>query len=159
MTNYHLLAPLVYTTLLVVILTFTLAWRRSTEVAEAPAEPTTYFCDVVSPPRTWKWQRDWGHYEVDRGKALFKMHCAFCHNKNMRDNMTGPALGGVYERWYPDTTQLTAYLRDPAAFLDTTQLARPLQLHREWGEMVKPTYQTLTDDDIWNLLAYIEAVY
>ena len=36
---------------------------------------------------------------ADQGKALFKANCASCHNKNMIDDMTGPALGGINERW------------------------------------------------------------
>ena len=32
------------------------------------------------------------------GEALFKANCASCHNRNMKDDLTGPALGGVEER-------------------------------------------------------------
>ena len=37
------------------------------------------------------------------GKDLFRNLCGSCHNKNMVQDMTGPALGGVQERWaeYP----------------------------------------------------------
>ena len=39
----------------------------------------------------------------EAGKSLFKANCAQCHAKNMKSNLTGPALGGVEERWadYP----------------------------------------------------------
>ena len=36
---------------------------------------------------------------INAGKALFKTNCASCHNRNMKDDLTGPALGGVEERW------------------------------------------------------------
>jgi hypothetical protein len=41
--------------------------------------------------------------DIAAGKTLFKNQCASCHNKNMKDKLTGPALGGVQERWaaYP----------------------------------------------------------
>ena len=37
------------------------------------------------------------------GKNLFKLNCAVCHNRNMVDDMTGPALAGIKEGWaeYP----------------------------------------------------------
>ncbi|MBI5914780.1 MAG: cytochrome c, partial [Bacteroidetes bacterium] len=36
---------------------------------------------------------------IEAGKVLFKNNCASCHNKNMKDKLTGPALGGLQERW------------------------------------------------------------
>ena len=41
---------------------------------------------------------------ADAGKDLFRNLCASCHNRNMVQDMTGPALGGVQERWadYPE---------------------------------------------------------
>ena len=41
--------------------------------------------------------------DIEAGKTLFKNNCASCHNKNMKDKLTGPALGGTQERWaaYP----------------------------------------------------------
>lgn len=40
---------------------------------------------------------------AEAGQAIFQNYCASCHNKNMKDDLTGPALGGVQERWaaYP----------------------------------------------------------
>ena len=37
--------------------------------------------------------------EISLGSVLFKNQCASCHNKNMRDDLTGPALAGVEKRW------------------------------------------------------------
>ena len=36
---------------------------------------------------------------AQKGKDLFKNNCAACHNRDMQSNLTGPALGGVQERW------------------------------------------------------------
>ena len=40
---------------------------------------------------------------AEAGKTIFQNQCAACHNKNMKDNLTGPALGGAEARWaaYP----------------------------------------------------------
>ncbi len=32
--------------------------------------------------------------DIEVGKNLFKNNCAACHNKSMKDDMTGPALSG-----------------------------------------------------------------
>jgi len=37
--------------------------------------------------------------ESKEGKKLFLQNCATCHNMNMVDDMTGPALYKVEERW------------------------------------------------------------
>ena len=52
------------------------------------------------------------------GKALFKKNCASCHNKNMKDDMTGPALGGAEERWadYP-REDLYSWVRNSAGMI------------------------------------------
>ena len=35
--------------------------------------------------------------DLAEGKELFRGKCATCHNKNMKQDLTGPALGGVEE--------------------------------------------------------------
>ena len=53
---------------------------------------------------------------VAEGKTLFKAKCAQCHNKNMRDKLTGPALGGVEERWAEyDREDLYKWIRNSQA--------------------------------------------
>ncbi|MFK8102379.1 MAG: c-type cytochrome [Saprospiraceae bacterium] len=42
---------------------------------------------------------------MELGRQLFNSNCAACHNKNVKDNLTGPALGGSTVRWaiFPKT--------------------------------------------------------
>ena len=54
------------------------------------------------------------------GKVLFKNNCASCHNKNMKDDLTGPALGGFQERWadYPKE-DLYSWIRNSQAMISS----------------------------------------
>ena len=56
---------------------------------------------------------------VEEGKTLFTANCAACHNKNMKDKLTGPALGGTEERWaaYP-RTDLYKWIRASQSMID-----------------------------------------
>ena len=54
---------------------------------------------------------------ADQGKALFKANCQSCHNKNMIDDMTGPALGGINERWEGREELLYQWIRNSSAVI------------------------------------------
>ena len=58
--------------------------------------------------------------DIAAGKTLFKNQCASCHNKNMKDKLTGPALGGVQERWaaYPKE-DLYSWIRNSQAMINS----------------------------------------
>lgn len=95
--------------------------------------------------------------DLDDGKNLFKVNCASCHAKDMKSKLTGPALGGYADRWadYPQE-DLYAWIRNSQALISTGH-PRANELWNEW----KPTVMTnfnLTDDQISNVLAYIDGV-
>lgn len=96
----------------------------------------------------------------DLGKGLFKNYCAQCHAKNMKTAATGPALGGVEERWadYPQA-DLYAWIRNSQAMINQVKHPRALELWAEYKPTIMTAYPDLTDDDIGNLLAYINGVY
>jgi mono/diheme cytochrome c family protein len=91
--------------------------------------------------------------DVALGKTLFINNCASCHNKNMKDKLTGPALGGVEGRWN-DQKGLYAWIRNSQASIASGH-PRAVAI---WGEY-KPTLMTafpnLKDDEIASLLLYI----
>ncbi len=94
----------------------------------------------------------------DAGKALFKNNCASCHNKNMKDKLTGPALGGFEERWadYP-REDLYQWIRNSQSMISAGH-PRAVELWNEW----KPTVMNnvaLTDEEIEHVFAYINGVY
>lgn len=92
------------------------------------------------------------------GKVLFKNACAACHNKNMKDNLTGPALGGVEERWaaYP-IEDLYAWIRNSPALIASGH-PRAVEVFNQWNKVQMQAFPNLTDQEIANILAYVNAV-
>ena len=101
----------------------------------------------------------WSQADVELGKTLFKNQCASCHNKNMKDRLTGPALGGVQERWadYPEE-DLYGWIRNSQAMIADGH-PKAVELWNEWKPTVMNAFPNLTDDEIASLLFYIDGVY
>lgn len=89
------------------------------------------------------------------GKELFNANCAACHNKNMVDNLTGPALHGVEERWaaYP-RADLYNWIRHSQQMIKTGH-PRAQELWQRWNHTIMNDFSSLTDEQIEQLLAYI----
>lgn len=100
-----------------------------------------------------------GTVNIDEGKTLFRNYCATCHNKNMKDNLTGPALGGVQERWaeYPEE-DLYKWIRQSQAMINEGH-PKAVELWAEWKPTVMNNFLNLSDQEIDNILAYVDAVY
>ncbi|MBI1225656.1 MAG: c-type cytochrome [Bacteroidetes bacterium] len=90
---------------------------------------------------------------VEAGKALFKNNCASCHNKNMKDKLTGPALGGAQERWGDDEA-LYKWIRNSQAEIASGH-PRAVAIWNEFKPTVMTSFPSLSDGDIANILAYI----
>lgn len=99
-----------------------------------------------------------GAPNLDAGKNTFTSLCASCHNRNMRDNLTGPALGGVQERWasFPQE-DLYGWIRNSQALIASGH-PRANAVFKEWGTIMT-AFPTLSDQEIANLLAYIQGVH
>ncbi|MEZ4987909.1 MAG: c-type cytochrome [Saprospiraceae bacterium] len=99
--------------------------------------------------------------DVEAGKSLFKANCAACHAGDMKTNLTGPALGGAEERWadYGGNEALYSWIRNSQAMVASGDNARATELWNQWGPTVMNSFLNLSDDDIANMLAYINAVY
>ncbi len=91
------------------------------------------------------------------GKAIFMAKCASCHNANMRDKSTGPALGGVQGRW-ADQKKLYAWIRNNAAVLASGD-AYANSLYNEYGKSNMTIFANITDPEIAAVLSYIETKY
>jgi len=55
---------------------------------------------------------------VESGKTLFRNYCATCHAKDMKTDLTGPALSGTEDRWadYP-REDLYGWIRNSQAMI------------------------------------------
>lgn len=96
---------------------------------------------------------------VEEGKTLFVANCAACHNKNMKDNLTGPALGGMEERWsgFP-RKDLYAWIRNSQALIAT---GHPYanELWGKWKPTLMNNFPGLTDDQIEGIILYVNQEY
>ena len=94
------------------------------------------------------------------GKALFKNKCASCHNKNMKDDLTGPALGGWEERWadYPQE-DFNRWIRNSQAMINTDAHPLAVELWNNWKPVTMSAFPNLTDEDIGNIMAYVSGMY
>lgn len=71
--------------------------------------------------------------------------------------MTGPALGGVEDRW-ESQEDLYAWIRNSQGMIASGN-ARSVELWNEWKPNVMTSFENLSDEDIANILAYIDAVH
>jgi len=95
---------------------------------------------------------------VEKGKDLFKANCASCHHKNMRDDLTGPALAGVEERWadYP-REDLYKWIRNSQKLIREGH-PKAVELWNAYKPIVMTPFPNLTDEDIESILMYIKDV-
>lgn len=87
------------------------------------------------------------------GQALFMSKCASCHAANMKDDLTGPALGGVEDRWGGNTPQLHEWIRNNIA-LTKSGYPKAVEVSK-----LKPSemqvFESLKDPEIDAILTYI----
>ena len=92
------------------------------------------------------------------GKKLFKENCAACHNRNMRDGLVGPALGGVEKRWENNDVEIHEFIRNSETVIKSgNTYAR--NLYEKWSPTQMPPFLNLKDPEIDSILNYINEVY
>jgi cytochrome c551/c552 len=92
----------------------------------------------------------------EAGKELFSANCASCHAKDMKTNLTGPALSGVEDRWsaFP-RKDLYAWIRNSQALIATGH-PRATELWNKYKPVLMNAFTGLTDEQIESLLLYIK---
>jgi cytochrome c2 len=100
--------------------------------------------------------------DAKHGKELFLANCASCHSVDMKKDLTGPALGGVEERWaeFP-REELYAWIRNSQGLIaDNSAAAQPYAsgLYQTWGSVMTP-FPALKDADMEDLLLFIKNKY
>ena len=90
--------------------------------------------------------------DLESGKTLFKSNCAACHTVG-KGKLTGPDLKGVSERVTYDW--IKAFIKNSTALVEGGD-AYAIKLYKEFNEIPMPAHPQLSDDDIANIVAYID---
>ena len=92
----------------------------------------------------------------ERGKNLFAVNCVSCHNKNMKDRLTGPALVDVEDRWakFP-RKDLFNFIRHSQAMIKARH-PRARALWKEYKPAVMNDFSNLSDQDMEDILRFID---
>jgi len=90
--------------------------------------------------------------DIKEGESIFKSDCMSCHAIN-RD-VIGPALMGVSDRH--DEAWLIKWIRNSQALIASGDQTA-IDLFESHGKIMMNAFPNLTDDNIRNILAYIDA--
>ena len=74
----------------------------------------------------------------------------------MKSKLTGPALGGVQDRW-DDEADLYSWIRNSQALIATGH-PKANELWNEWNSLMT-AFPSLSDEDIANILGYVQCTY
>lgn len=88
---------------------------------------------------------------ISAGKSIFNANCRSCHRLDQKN--VGPALRGVTDRHSIDWTK--RFIRNSQALIASGD-AEAVAIYNEYNQLVMPNHEFLSDDDLMNLLAYIE---
>ncbi|UJP66844.1 c-type cytochrome [Mongoliitalea daihaiensis] len=88
---------------------------------------------------------------IAAGKSIFNTNCKTCHRLDQKN--VGPALRGVTDRHSIEWT--TKFIRNSQALIATGD-AEAVAIYNEYNQLAMPPHEFLSDDDVMNLLAYIE---
>lgn len=79
----------------------------------------------------------------------------------MKTHLTGPALGGMTERWqnHGGKTALYSWIRDSQAMIAIGENDRAQQLWEEWSPTIMNSFHNLSDEDMEAVISYIETSY
>ena len=95
---------------------------------------------------------------VKAGKILFKEKCARCHNRNMKQDLIGPSLGDVEERWSQYPEDLYRWIRNSQAMIAEGH-PKAKELWKKWQPSIMDSFPELKDEDIAAILKFIEVSY
>ncbi len=97
--------------------------------------------------------------DIEAGKTLFRNLCAACHNRDMKSDLTGPALGVAEANWaaYPKE-DLYNWIRNSQAMVKAGH-PRAVEVYNQWKQVQMTAFTSLTDPEIANILAYISCTY
>ncbi|MFT5646997.1 MAG: cytochrome c2 [Aureispira sp.] len=87
------------------------------------------------------------------GHNLFLKECASCHNINLTDDMTGPALAWVEKRW-KRRADLIAFTRNSEGFAESGNLRARLMI--PWAPSAMIAFENMSDEEMNAIYYYID---
>lgn len=89
---------------------------------------------------------------ADEGKTLFNANCTACHAIN--DKVVGPALKDVHKR--REEAWLLKWIKNSQALIKSGD-ATAVQLYKENNNVLMTSFETLSDNQIKSIVAYVKA--
>jgi len=89
------------------------------------------------------------------GETLFKASCTTCHPSVVRKGI-GPSLKGVHDKYAGDEEWLGSWIRNSPKLIFVDKDPKAVALWEANNKGAMNAFPTFTDQDISNLLAYIE---
>lgn len=90
--------------------------------------------------------------DATAGEALYKANCVSCHALNKR--VLGPALAGVNQK-YNDEAYLIKWIKNSPAMIASGD-KRSVAIYEEYNKAAMSVFPQFSDDDVKNILAYIQ---
>jgi cytochrome c2 len=88
---------------------------------------------------------------IAAGKSIFNANCRTCHRLDQKN--VGPALRGVSERHSIEWNK--KFIRNSQALIASGD-AEAVAIYNEYNQLAMPAHEFLSDEDVMNLLSYIE---
>jgi len=90
--------------------------------------------------------------DVKAGEALWTANCVSCHALNKR--VLGPALAGINQK-YNDEAYLIKWIKNAPAMVASGD-KRSVAIYEEYNKAAMSVFPQFSDDDVRNILAYIQ---
>jgi mono/diheme cytochrome c family protein len=94
-----------------------------------------------------------GGADIAKGKELFDGNCKACHQVHKRG--VGPALAGLSDR--RDEAWIIAFVKNSQRVIQSGD-SYAVALFKEYNNTVMPPHEFLSDDDVRNIIAYVNSV-
>jgi cytochrome c2 len=88
---------------------------------------------------------------IAAGKSIFNANCRTCHRLDQKN--VGPALRGVSDRHSIEWNK--KFIRNSQALIASGD-AEAVAIYNEYNQLAMPSHEFLSDEDVMNLLSYIE---
>lgn len=126
---------------------------QSPEDSDDPNDIPEVVEDAVAPATQVPDELPGDAESIARGRDLFGQHCSVCHL--VEKQLIGPALASVHNtRPIP---WLLAFIKNSQYVIQETDDEYAKHLFKEYKGQIMPNFEFLSNDDIYNILAYIKA--